>query len=142
MLSGVIASLAGVLYVYYNRFVNPVAASFPISVEAVLMAIVGGIGTIIGPFIGSGIVLGLRNWVSSFFELHAAVMGVVFIVTVLWAPRAIMGLVRAGCAGAWRGEKSHDAVAAIEVRDLCQVFGGLRAVDGVSLAVAPANAAC
>ena len=33
------ASLAGVLYVYYNRFVNPVASSFPISVEAALMAI-------------------------------------------------------------------------------------------------------
>jgi len=42
VLSGLIASIAGVLYVYYNRFINPVAASFPVSVEAVLMAIVGG----------------------------------------------------------------------------------------------------
>jgi branched-chain amino acid transport system permease protein len=94
VLSGALASLAGVLYVYYNRFINPVAGSFPISVEAALMAIVGGTGTIIGPFIGSGIVLGLRNWVSSFFELHAAVMGAVFIATVLWAPGGIMGLAR------------------------------------------------
>ena len=92
VLSGVIASLAGVLYVYYNRFVNPVSASFPISVEAVLMAIVGGSGTVIGPFLGSGIILGLRNWVSSFFELYAAVLGIVFIATVLWAPEGIMGL--------------------------------------------------
>ena len=45
VISGVIASLAGVLYVYYNRFVNPVAASFQISVEVSLMAIVGGTGT-------------------------------------------------------------------------------------------------
>ena len=88
-----VASLAGVLYVYYNRFVNPVAASFPVSVEAALMAIVGGTGTILGPFVGSAIVLGLRNWVSSFFELYAAVMGVVFIVAVLWAPQGIVGLV-------------------------------------------------
>jgi branched-chain amino acid transport system permease protein len=94
VLSGVLASLAGVLYVYYNRFVNPVTGSFPISVEAALMAIVGGSGTIIGPFIGSGIVLGLRNWVSSFFELHAAVMGAVFIATVLWAPGGLVGLAR------------------------------------------------
>jgi branched-chain amino acid transport system permease protein len=93
VLSGVLASLAGVLYVYYNRFVNPVSASFPISVEAVLMAIIGGTGTIIGPFLGSGIILALRNWVSSFFELHAAVMGAVFIITVLWAPNGVMGLV-------------------------------------------------
>jgi branched-chain amino acid transport system permease protein len=94
VLSGFLASLAGVLYVYYNRFVNPVAASFPISVEAALMAIVGGTGTILGPFIGSAVVLGLRNWVSSFFELHATVMGAVFIATVLWAPDGIAGLAR------------------------------------------------
>lgn len=93
VLSGAMASLAGVLYVYYNRFVNPVAASFNISIEVTLMAIVGGSGTIIGPFIGSGVILGMRNWVSSFFELHAAVMGLVFIVTILWAPDGIMGFV-------------------------------------------------
>lgn len=93
VLSAALASLAGVLYVYYNRFVNPVASSFPISVEAALMAIVGGTGTIVGPFIGSAIILGLRNWVSSFFELYAAVMGLVFVATVLWAPHGVVGLV-------------------------------------------------
>jgi branched-chain amino acid transport system permease protein len=92
VLSGALASFAGVLYVYYNRFVNPVSASFPISVEAVLMAIIGGSGTVIGPFIGAGIILGLRNWVSSFFEMYAAVLGLVFIATVLWAPEGIMGI--------------------------------------------------
>lgn len=92
VLSAALASLAGVLYVYYNRFVNPVAASFPVSVEAALMAILGGTGTIAGPFIGSAIILGLRNWVSSFFEVYATVMGIVFIVTVLWAPEGLVGL--------------------------------------------------
>jgi branched-chain amino acid transport system permease protein len=92
VLSAFLASLAGVLYVYYNRFINPVAASFPISVEAALMAIVGGTGTIFGPFLGAGIVLALRNWVSSFVALHHAIMGIVFIVTILWAPNGIMGL--------------------------------------------------
>jgi branched-chain amino acid transport system permease protein len=92
VLSGALASFAGVLYVYYNKFVNPVAASFPVSVEAALMAIVGGTGTIAGPFLGAAVVLGLRNWVSSFFELHAAVMGAVFIATVLWAPQGLVGI--------------------------------------------------
>jgi len=92
VLSGALASFAGVLYVYYNKFVNPVAASFPVSVEAALMAIVGGTGTVIGPFLGAAVVLGLRNWVSSFFELHAAVMGAVFIATVLWAPQGLVGI--------------------------------------------------
>src|SRR5690606_8422757 len=57
VLSGFLASLAGVLYVYHNRFVNPVMASFPVSVEAVLMTIVGGTATILGPFLGAGIIL-------------------------------------------------------------------------------------
>ena len=92
VLSGMIASIAGVLYVYFNRFVNPTAASFPVSVEAVLMTIVGGTGTIIGPFLGSGIILVLRNWVSGYFHYYTAVLGIVFIVTVLWAPQGIMGL--------------------------------------------------
>ena len=92
VVSATLASLAGVLYVYYNRFINPVAASFQISVEAALMAIIGGTGTIVGPFIGSAIILGLRNWVSSFFELYAAVMGLVFIAAVLWAPDGLVGL--------------------------------------------------
>ena len=91
-MSGLVASLAGVLYVYYNRFVNPAAAAFPNSVEATLMAIVGGSGTILGPLIGSGVILGLRNWVSGFFELYATLIGIVFIVTVLWAPQGIVGL--------------------------------------------------
>jgi branched-chain amino acid transport system permease protein len=103
VLSGLLASIAGVLYVYYNRFINPVAASFPVSVEAVLMAIVGGSGTILGPFLGSGIILILRNWVSGFFHYYTAVLGIVFIVTVLWAPQGIMGLLARWRAGN-RGE--------------------------------------
>jgi branched-chain amino acid transport system permease protein len=92
--SSFIASIAGTLYVYYNKFVNPVSASLHVAVEVVLMAIVGGSGTILGPFIGAGLVLGLRNWVSTFFELHLAVMGLVFIAVVIWAPGGVMGLIR------------------------------------------------
>lgn len=94
VLSALMASVAGVLYVYHNRFVNPVSASLHVSVEAALMAIVGGSGTLLGPLIGSALVLGLRNWVSTFFELHLAVMGAVFIAVVIWAPGGVVGFIR------------------------------------------------
>lgn len=94
VISALIASLAGVLYVYFNRFVNPVSAALHVSVEAVLMAIVGGSGTLVGPIVGAGLVLGLRNWVSTFFELHLAVMGLAFIAVVIWAPGGVVGLMR------------------------------------------------
>ncbi len=103
IISGFYASLAGVLYIYYNRFVNPVAAGFPVSVEAILMAIIGGTGTILGPFIGSGIILILRNWVSGFFHYYTAVLGLIFIATVLWAPNGVMGLIKSWRSGN-RGE--------------------------------------
>jgi branched-chain amino acid transport system permease protein len=93
VLSGVLASIAGVLYVYYNRFINPATASFSVSVEAVLMAIIGGSGTILGPLIGSGIIMLLRNWVSGYFHFYTGILGVVFIATVLWAPKGLMGLI-------------------------------------------------
>jgi branched-chain amino acid transport system permease protein len=94
IVSSFMASLAGVLYAYFNKFVNPVSASLHVSFEAVLMALVGGTATILGPFIGAGIILGLRNWVSSFFELHLAVMGLVFIIVVTWAPDGVIGLLK------------------------------------------------
>jgi ABC-type branched-subunit amino acid transport system permease subunit len=46
----------------------------------------------LGPFLGAGLILGLRNWVSTFFELHLAVMGLVFIAVVIWAPGGVMGV--------------------------------------------------
>ncbi len=94
VISSFMASVAGVLYVYLNRFVNPVTASLHNNVEAVLMAIVGGSGTLFGPFIGAGLVLGLRNWVSTFFELHLVVMGLVFIAVPSCAPGGVIGLLR------------------------------------------------
>lgn len=106
VLSGFLASLAGVLYVYHNRFVNPVMASFPISVEAVLMTIVGGTATILGPFMGAAIILILRNWVGGFFHYYHAVLGIVFIVTILWAPGGVMGVIRQWRAGKVDGERS------------------------------------
>jgi branched-chain amino acid transport system permease protein len=94
VISGGLAGVAGVLYAYWNRFVSPAAATFHASAEAVLMGILGGTGTILGPFLGAAIILGIRNWVSAYVAWWTAVMGVVFIVTVLWAPQGLLGLVR------------------------------------------------
>ncbi len=110
VLSGFMASLAGVLYIYFNRFVNPATAHFHISVEAVLMAILGGTGTILGPFLGSVVIMVLRNWVSGFFPYYMTLMGLVFIVTVLFAPNGIIGLVNSWRARRARRAKTTDAV--------------------------------
>jgi branched-chain amino acid transport system permease protein len=98
ILSGLLAGIAGVLYAYWNRFVSPAAAGFHVSAEAVLMGILGGSGTILGPLVGAAVILAIRNWVSGFVGWWTAMMGLVFIVTVLWAPQGLVGMIRRLCA--------------------------------------------
>jgi branched-chain amino acid transport system permease protein len=94
VLSGTLSGLAGLLYIYFNKFVSPANAEFFLSIEAALMVLVGGTGTIIGPFIGSAIILWIRNYVGAYIEQWMIVMGVVFIITMIWTPDGILGMVR------------------------------------------------
>ena len=58
------------------------------------MVCIGGPRTILGPFLGAAIILAIRNYLSGFLLQWMMVMGAIFIVTVLWAPDGVMGLVR------------------------------------------------
>jgi branched-chain amino acid transport system permease protein len=112
LFSGLFAGVAGVLYVYWNRFVSPATASFVVSAEATLMVIIGGSGTILGPLIGSALIVGIRGYVSALLQQWMTVMGLVFIATVLWAPDGLVGLARRLRARslAGRARPSPDAV--------------------------------
>lgn len=57
--SAVLAGLAGGLYAFYVTFVNPSPFGFHTSVQFVLMAVVGGLGTFWGPLLGAGLVVAL-----------------------------------------------------------------------------------
>jgi len=93
VLAGFLAGLAGVLYIYWNRFVSPAAAGFLVSAEAVLMVILGGSGTVLGPFLGAAVIILIRSYGSAYFvEWWMTAMGLVFIATVLWAPHGLLGL--------------------------------------------------
>ena len=94
VLSGLVAGIAGVLYVHWNRFVSPATANFIVSAEVVLMVCIGGPRTMLGSFIGSALILAIRSVLSGYLRQWMIVMGAIFIVTVLWAPDGIMGLVR------------------------------------------------
>lgn len=93
MLSGAFAGLAGVLAVWHSQFMSPAAATFGRSALAVVMVIVGGTGTLLGPLVGAGIVVGTEHWVSSYVERWPTLLGIVFILVVLFAPRGVVGAV-------------------------------------------------
>src|SRR5262250_2510952 len=61
MLSGVFAGLAGVLYAIQNRFAAPDFVYFLVSGETVIFNVMGGVGTLVGPIVGAGFFLLLRE---------------------------------------------------------------------------------
>lgn len=98
MLSGFFASVAGVLFVYHNEFVSPAAAEFLVSGNGVLMVVLGGLGTLVGPVIGAFVIVAIENVLSVYVERWPTVLGVVFIITILFAPNGLVG----GISRLWR----------------------------------------
>jgi branched-chain amino acid transport system permease protein len=73
-----------------------------LSVEPVVLALVGGVGTVIGPLVGGVVVqtVGEVVW-GSFLELHSAFLGLLLILVVILLPRGLVSLV--GLRRRWRG---------------------------------------
>lgn len=95
VLAGVIAGASGNLFVYYNGFVSPAYLSIVFSAMALIMVILGGAGTLVGPALGGGVVILLENVISAGTERWPTVLGVIYVVVTLWAPGGILGLARA-----------------------------------------------
>jgi branched-chain amino acid transport system permease protein len=94
VLAATFAGLAGCLYVYYNRFVSPDYVHVARSAEVLLMVILGGAGTLVGPAIGAALIVLLQNVVSGYTERWLIVLGVVYVLVALLAPRGLAGFVR------------------------------------------------
>jgi branched-chain amino acid transport system permease protein len=92
--SGFFAGIAGAIYAYYNNFVSPSTVALAQSVEGLLMAIVGGIGTLFGAFVGAATIIALENIISAYTERWPTALGLAFIVIMIFAPEGIVGTVR------------------------------------------------
>jgi branched-chain amino acid transport system permease protein len=91
--SGFFAGVAGAMYAFFNNFVSPSTVALAQSVEALLMAIVGGIGTLFGAFVGAATIILLQNTVSTYTERWPSVLGLVFIIVMIFAPEGIVGTI-------------------------------------------------
>lgn len=89
VISSVAAGLAGVLLALQNGIVTPTQLSIHTSAIGLLMALVGGAGTMIGPIVGAVIVVLLEYGVSQYTERWVALLGIIYIVVVLFAPDGI-----------------------------------------------------
>jgi len=100
VISGAIASLAGALYAPYLRVIDPhTVLGVEITINAMLYTIIGGIGTLLGPILGTGVVvyseLNLVDFISEGLglpgELWLVGLGVMYIFIVLFMPLGIVG---------------------------------------------------
>jgi branched-chain amino acid transport system permease protein len=94
-ISGLFAGVAGALYAMFNNFVSPSTVALAQSVEGVLMIIAGGVGTLFGGFVGAAAIITLENVVSSYTERWQMVLGITFILIMIFAPEGIIGKLRA-----------------------------------------------
>ena len=94
-LSGAFCGLAGGLQALHLGIVPLETLSYQISGQAVMMALLGGMGTFFGPFIGAGLFLLLENLVSLYTVHWQLLVGVTYIVCVLFFPLGVWGTVLA-----------------------------------------------
>jgi branched-chain amino acid transport system permease protein len=92
--SGAFAGVSGVLWVFYSGFVNPSDLGIDLSVRGLLMLILGGAGSLIGPALGAGIIVLLANLVSGFTERWSLVLGIIYIVVIMVFSKGIFFAVK------------------------------------------------
>jgi branched-chain amino acid transport system permease protein len=95
VVSGFFGAVAGLMYVYYHQFISPHSLSLANSAEMLLMVIAGGAGTLSGPVVGAALVVLLKNVASAYVDRWIMLLGVVFILIVMFVPGGIVaGLAR------------------------------------------------
>jgi branched-chain amino acid transport system permease protein len=102
LISAFLTAMAGTFYVQYIYFIDPnTAFSFNVSVEAALVSIVGGIGTLWGPVLGTALLEPtsalLQSWLgSSHGGVQLTVYATILIAVILWRPAGLLGVLIAG----------------------------------------------
>lgn len=104
LLGAALAGLAGGLYAFQTGYIEPTGTfSLDLSLNVVLVCVIGGLGTWQGPLIGAGIVILLEQWLRTFFatvhpfgwtipiESNRIVFGVLLVVFALYAKRGVVG---------------------------------------------------
>jgi branched-chain amino acid transport system permease protein len=92
IIAGAFGGLGGVLWAHTNGHVSPETVVLTTSVDALLMVVLGGAGTLVGAAIGATIVFGLREYLSTLVPWWQYVLGGVYVLTILYLPTGLMGI--------------------------------------------------
>ena len=92
IVSGAFAGLAGVLWAHVSSEVSPEDVTLTTSVDALLMVVLGGPGTLLGGVLGAVIVLFLREYLSTLVPWWPYVLGGVYIASICYLPDGLLGV--------------------------------------------------
>jgi branched-chain amino acid transport system permease protein len=90
VLSAIYAALAGSYFALFDGFVTPDTSSFLRSIEFVVMAVLGGLGSIFGSIVGAAILVILPQFLTVFHDYEHIVLGVIIIVFMIFLPSGIV----------------------------------------------------
>ncbi len=91
VLSAALAGLAGATKAMVMQFATLTDVSAAMSGEVVLMALVGGLGTIIGPVVGAFIIITMQNYLAATGEFVLVIQGTIFVVIVMAFRKGLVG---------------------------------------------------
>jgi branched-chain amino acid transport system permease protein len=94
VLAAAVASVFGALYPVLRGFVAPELLFFSTSGDALIVLVIGGVGTLVGALYGSFILVMLKSVIGSWTEHHLIFIGLLFMATVIALPGGIIGLLR------------------------------------------------
>ena len=94
VISCLFVSMAGTLYALLNNFTDPRALRWDLSGNFVIMAVLGGMRSFWGPLVGAAIFVVLQDYVSSQTENWMSVIGIFFVLVVLFFPRGVLGVIK------------------------------------------------
>ncbi len=90
LVTGAVAGAAGSIYPFVNQYIGPNSVHWSMSATLVIMSVLGGIGTLAGGFVGAAVYLVAQTQLSSFTERWQLLIGLVFVLTVIFLPRGIV----------------------------------------------------
>ena len=94
LMAGGCAGIGGVLFIYNNGFITPQQVGVQLSAEGLLMVIVGGAGHPFGPILGAGLIVIMRDIVSSYVDRWVFLLGIIFVLVVLFARQGVLAAVQ------------------------------------------------
>lgn len=92
VLAGMLAGVAGVLFALFSRYTTAQYMFWTVSGEGVVWVVVGGAGTLLGPALGTALLIVLREQLSVYWEHFLILVGIIVIITVTFEPTGLMGL--------------------------------------------------